>query len=207
MSNELRRTHLVNRRLQVKLVVRLALMMTVTSLMVVLIFVGSRFFVAFRMGDPAMFTVLDELGSLFFEALIWWLGGYIVLFAYFAYRFSHEIAGPLFRFERALTGIAERGNLDEEIHLRSDDDPEFHALAELYNRALSRLRSARERVRAASTAIAPEQTDDTTPEQLEQSLERCQDELQAALDGLGDDLRPGLEALEDEATPQDRHEG
>ncbi|MBI3893633.1 MAG: hypothetical protein HY303_19105 [Candidatus Wallbacteria bacterium] len=147
MAKEFRRSYLIRRRFQTKLILRLSLMILVTSAMVALIFVGSRYYVAVKTGDPHHFDVLDELGGLFFEVLVWWLLGYLAAFAYFALRFSHEIAGPLYRFEKALLDIAEDGRLGAEIHLRDEDDPEFHHLASLFNRALGRMRESLDRAR------------------------------------------------------------
>ncbi|MBI4871207.1 MAG: hypothetical protein HY814_06530 [Candidatus Riflebacteria bacterium] len=183
MGRELRRSYLIKRTFQAKLMLRLALMILVTSLMVALIFVGSRYYVAVKMGNPSHFDVLDELGSLFFEVLVYWLTGYLLLFFYFALRFSHEIAGPLYRFEKAFLGIAEDGDLGTRIRLREEDDREFHHLAGLFNQAVDRVKTAFDNVRAAAGDLRQlEQEPD--PAAVKEGVSRARQSLDEALEAL-----------------------
>ncbi|MBI2942913.1 MAG: hypothetical protein HYY25_01820 [Candidatus Wallbacteria bacterium] len=179
MSRELRRNYLIRKSFQTKLILRLSLMILVTSLMVALIFIGSRYVVAIEAGNVAHFAMLDELSGLFFEVLVWWLLAYLLLFAFFALRFSHEIAGPLYRFEKALMEIADDGRLDARIRLREEDDEEFHYLADLFNRAVGRVRDAVSRAREASAGLREAAT--ATPADAAELARRC--------DALDDALR------------------
>jgi methyl-accepting chemotaxis protein len=198
MGRELRRSYLIKRTFQTKLVLRLGLMILVTSLMVALIFIGSRYYVAVKIGDPRHFDVLDELGGMFFEVLIYWITGYLVLFAYFALRFSHEIAGPLFRFEKAFRAIGEQGDLKSPIRLREEDDPEFHQLAALFNQAQSRVSETVEASREVAAELRALVADAADPATLREGVAHASARLDEA---LGDLTRPAPVQLEPEAEP------
>lgn len=193
MGRELRRTYLIKRAFQTKLVLRLGLMILVTSLMVALIFIGSRYYVAVKLGDPRHFDILDELGGLFFEVLIYWITGYLVLFAYFALRFSHEIAGPLFRFEKAFRAIGEQGDLKSPIRLREEDDPEFHQLATLFNRAQGRVCEAIEASREVAAELKSLAAGEADAAALKEGVTRAGARLEEALGDLGRPAPPEAE--------------
>ncbi len=93
------------------------------------------------------------------------IGGSLLILA--ALLVSHRIAGPQFRFEKALAHML-GGDLTDTIHLRSRD--EGNTLADLlntFNRQLSaRLREIDKHARAIEQTVAA-MNQDTTPEHAE----------------------------------------
>ena len=69
-----------------------------------------------RFGQTPLMLVKEVLASSWFVVVI---GGSLLVYA--AVRFTHRVAGPLFRFEKALDSM-NAGRLDDHIYLRAKDE-------------------------------------------------------------------------------------
>jgi len=69
-----------------------------------------------RFGQTPLMLLKEMLASSWVVVVI---GGSLLVYA--ALRFTHRIAGPLFRFEKALDNM-NAGHLDDHIHLRVKDE-------------------------------------------------------------------------------------
>jgi len=87
------------------------------------------------------------------------IGGGLLVYA--AVRFTHRVAGPLFRFEKALDNMND-GHLDDHIHLRAKD--EGKELADKINTFNGKLSESVISIRRGGTAV------DNLLDQLETTL-------------------------------------
>ncbi len=129
----MRRTFLINRRLQFKYA-----MMIGGVLAVVLLLMEAHVFLVLRMVEPDVLNpiLLEPLRSL----QLWMLAsGVIFMFVIpiLSIFVSHKIAGPLFRFEKTLREAIHSEGPIQPIHLRKGD--ELQSLADLINQLLSKL--------------------------------------------------------------------
>lgn len=128
----MRRTYLINRRLQFKYAFLIG-----TVLAVVIVLMEAHAFLVIRMIEPEVVNpiLLEPLKSL----QLWMLASGLILMIVvpiLSIFVSHKIAGPLFRFEKTLReAIASDGPIAP-IHLRKGD--ELQSLADLINQLLER---------------------------------------------------------------------
>jgi len=129
----MRRTYLVNRRLQFKFALMIG-----AVLAVFLLLMEAHAFLVIRMVEPEFMNpiLLEPLKSL----QLWMLASGVILMLaipILSIFVSHKIAGPLFRFEKTLReALASQGPV-QPIHLRKGD--ELQSLADLINQLLERL--------------------------------------------------------------------
>jgi hypothetical protein len=133
----MRRTFLINRRLQFKYA-----MMIGAVLAVVLCLMEAHVFLVIRMIEP------DAINPILLEPLkalqLWMLAsGAIFMFVIpiLSIFVSHKIAGPLFRFEKTLREAIHAEGPIQPILLRKGD--ELQSLADLINQLLAKLQKSK----------------------------------------------------------------
>ena len=132
----MRRTYLINRRLQFKYA-----LMVGAVLAVVVILMEAHAFLVIRMIGPEIENpiLLEPLKSL----QLWMLASGLIIMVVIpilSIFVSHKIAGPLFRFEKTLRDAINSDGPIPPIHLRKGD--ELQSLADLINQLLERLAKA-----------------------------------------------------------------
>lgn len=128
----MRRTYLINRRLQIKYALLIG-----TVLAVVIFLMEAHAFLVIRMIGPEIADpiLLEPLKSL----QLWMLSSGLILMVVvpiLSIFVSHKIAGPLFRFEKTLRDAINSDGPIPPIHLRKGD--ELQSLADLINQLLER---------------------------------------------------------------------
>lgn len=129
----MRRTYLVNRRLQFKYAILIG-----AVLAVVIFLMEAHAFLVIRMVEPDTTNpiLLEPLKSL----QLWMLASgliFMVVIPILSIFVSHKIAGPLFRFEKTLRDAVNSEGPVPPIHLRKGD--ELQSLADLINQLLAKL--------------------------------------------------------------------
>ena len=131
----MRRTFLINKRLQFKYA-----MMIGAVLAVFLVLMEAHVFLVIRMIEPEFVNpvLLEPLKSL----QLWMLSSGLILMLVIpilSIFVSHKIAGPLFRFEKTLRDAIQSTGPVPPIHLRKGD--ELQSLADLINQLLAKVPS------------------------------------------------------------------
>lgn len=131
----MRRTFLINKRLQIKYALMIGGVLTF-----VLALMEAHAFLVIRMiqpefGDPVLLEPLKSLQ-------LWMLASgliFIIVIPILSIFISHKIAGPLFRFEKTLRDALQSQGPVPPIHLRRGD--ELQSLADLINQLLDRFQN------------------------------------------------------------------
>jgi len=129
----MRRTYLINRRLQFKYATMIG-----AVLGFFLVLMEAHAFLVIRMVEPEFVNpvLLEPLKSL----QLWMLASGVMLMLVIpilSIFVSHKIAGPLFRFEKTVREALSSDGPVQPIHLRKGD--ELQSLADLINQLLARL--------------------------------------------------------------------
>ena len=131
----MRRTFLINKRLQFKYATMIG-----AVLAVFLVLMEAHVFLVIRMIEPEFVNpvLLEPLKSL----QLWMLSSGLILMLVIpilSIFVSHKIAGPLFRFEKTLRDAIQSTGPVPPIHLRKGD--ELQSLADLINQLLAKVPS------------------------------------------------------------------
>ena len=131
----MRRTFLINKRLQFKYTTMIG-----AVLAVFLVLMEAHVFLVIRMIEPEFVNpvLLEPLKSL----QLWMLSSGLILMLVIpilSIFVSHKIAGPLFRFEKTLRDAIQSTGPVPPIHLRKGD--ELQSLADLINQLLAKVPS------------------------------------------------------------------